>query len=754
MSNIIEIYVDFVENHLPGLKSGDYKVVTKQSFGAAGVSTQTYNSELDFSVYGERYNLKPTDIASVFPPANSLGEHSSVFPQIVFERNTLPWERTIAVPKQGGGEAEQKKIDKMPWMALLVFNEGELQPNPEKTGQTTAEIEQGAIMTLADFKKTGARPATESGDEEDEKLKVIYVKTDLLQSLLPTAGELTYLSHARAASLRLVRDNADIGTNLYVEVWDNKNKLVHASHQAFVKGEKATLLEVGKLMPGTYTIKYSIDKGAMASQNIKLGPNDEIGRKTAVVVANRLPKAGARSIVHLVSLEEQYAWNGKNYTFSYNGKEDNGVIPLVSLKSWNFSCISEGHNLDKILKGLITASAGDTHNMLRLPLSKANIADQTTLSRANQLLQNGYVPMPHFFRRGGKSLSWYRGPLVPGQKNQSSLSEKTPLPASCADELLMYDEEYGMFDASMAAAWELGRLLSLRNKKFSTGLYRWKRLHSQQVLLAEQQELHPHLPFHDVPNTNIEMPDALNQWLSDTSLLKGLPFNYLVPDEQMLPVESIRFFSLDFDWIACLLDGAFSIGRISPNDFKRDQALHALHLEGFKGQPISGFLLRSSAVAGWPGLQADGYSKMSATDEDKETPQMDEDKLPLLIKERLSPNVMICLFAGEVAAVDIHEKPEMLHLGFDIPKEPGKAIDYSKNLRNAQGIDVNKHQPIATQHLAPNWDANNRVVDVGGLFNSIEQKKDTLGFNNEFTSAQFALSLIEGVQKVRLVRKR
>jgi hypothetical protein len=57
------------------------------------------------------------------------------------------------------------------------------------------------------------------------------------------------------------------------------------------------------------------------------------------------------------------------------------------------------------------------------------------------------------------------------------------------------------------------------------------------------------------------LPEDLSKWLGRLRLLKGVPFNYLVPDERMLPPESIRFFYLDMNWVDSLLDGAFSIGR-------------------------------------------------------------------------------------------------------------------------------------------------------------------------------------------------
>jgi hypothetical protein len=37
----------------------------------------------------------------------------------------------------------------------------------------------------------------------------------------------------------------------------------------------------------------------------------------------------------------------------------------------------------------------------------------------------------------------------------------------------------------------------------------------------------------------------------------------------------------------------------------------------------------------------------------------------LLHIERLSPNVLLCLFDGEINSVAIHQKPETLHCGLD-----------------------------------------------------------------------------------------
>ena len=128
-------------------------------------------------------------------------------------------------------------------------------------------------------------------------------------------------------------------------------------------------------------------------------------------------------------------------------------------------------------------------------------------------------------------------------------------------------------------------------------------------------------------------------------LLYGVPFHYLVPDEEMLPAESIRFFYLNPEWINCLLQGACSVGRTSHTDELADQLLRArffevseklafklrssakqaadrrrdateatkrtvpgappdAHPDAILHWPLSGYLLRSAAVESWIGLEA------------------------------------------------------------------------------------------------------------------------------------------------------
>ena len=130
--------------------------------------------------------------------------------------------------------------------------------------------------------------------------------------------------------------------------------------------------------------------------------------------------------------------------------------------------------------------------------------------------------------------------------------------------------------------------------------------------------------------------------------LDGVPFSHLVPDEDMLPAESIRWFGLDPDWLAALIDGACSPGRRSgelgrtietvvmpiversADEWARKRGLTSGDepVRASDGSVVTGFLLRSRVVQAWKDLALSGYAKGS------------DRRLPLLRFERLSPSVL------------------------------------------------------------------------------------------------------------------
>ena len=150
------------------------------------------------------------------------------------------------------------------------------------------------------------------------------------------------------------------------------------------------------------------------------------------------------------------------------------------------------------------------------------------------------------------------------------------------------------------------------------------------------------------------VPDDVSAWLAGLQTLAGVPFAYLVPDARMLPPESIRFFAVDPNWTTALTDGALSLAAKTAPAAAAVQALRPAALAATAAPAVySGFLLRSAAVADWPGLRVSGYAGQTAA----------PPALPIVRLERLAPTVLLALFAGLIQRVELTEPAQHLHFG-------------------------------------------------------------------------------------------
>ena len=197
---------------------------------------------------------------------------------------------------------------------------------------------------------------------------------------------------------------------------------------------------------------------------------------------------------------------------------------------------------------------------------------QLSAADAPVLMQNallmGYVPVDHHLRHGGRTVSFYRGPLVPLAVPAAASAYYSGPDAASA-----YDPRTGLFDVSYGAAWQLGQLLALQSSGLANELYQWKRTVTRQQAIAAEEALLTAAARRGagsrpasrwaaaLGDRSPPLPGDVLAWFGNLAMLQGVPFSYLVPDERMLPPESIRFFHVDQNWIDALIDGAFSIGR-------------------------------------------------------------------------------------------------------------------------------------------------------------------------------------------------
>lgn len=451
----------------------------------------------------------------------------------------------------------------------------------------------------------------------------------------------------------------------------------------------------------------------------------------AVVLGNRIPGPGLNT-AHLVSLEGYY----KDASSFLSTTPNNAVVRLVSLASWRFSCpkpkATKKQGFTVLLEKL-----NRTPSTLRIP-DAVDSAKNT--AAAMEIRKCGYVALKHYMRRGGRTISLYHSPLIPSQQNKVSGIPSPPY--HTADELYSYRESFGLFDIANAAAWELGRNLTLKNKAVAMDIFHWKRQHTQELKhRTESKKKYAHLLQHKPsPETErTELKPNIRQWFDDLRLLKHVPVNYLIPDEAMLPVESIRFFHIDTAWVNCLVDGAFSVGRVTPHDAKTDEKLHP-EAALYSHEVMTGVLIRSSVVSGWPGLHVDAYAEKISNDAYIPV----KESLDVLRMERLSEHLLLIIFRGVVQTLDIHQKPEMMHFGLTRPH--GKQTGLTKALFNRKS---GKPRKTVLTNL-PWKSVEKRVLNIKKLADMIQAR---LEYKEALNSADFAMEMIEGVEKVRFVVK-
>jgi len=187
---------------------------------------------------------------------------------------------------------------------------------------------------------------------------------------------------------------------------------------------------------------------------------------------------------------------------------------------------------------------------------------------------------------------------------------------------------------------------------------------------------------HDPDDGEHVTPGELRRFLAGLRLLQGVPFSYLVPDARLLPLESIRFFYLDRAWTDAVTQGVLSVGTITTADRAQLEAMYPAiradvdqaervqrrrtdddWLDG-AGGTVTGFLLRSKLVSGWPGLHVRAYSRDVLPDDALSTvAETHPDRMKVLRLERLAPAVLLVLIDGVPEVIHIEEPRQGIQFG-------------------------------------------------------------------------------------------
>ncbi len=739
--------ITFYSHWLPTLAPGEYRVTatpvvktekTEKAKETEDIQLATQAVTETFYVGGPRYALTGSEAYSCYPAPGQIGRFYDTLPHIVFDRCTLPWERT------SDGSDPTSPHD--PWLALILLTDADFTHEPEPR---VPPIVSRTLVEARNPKEPGVIARSlhlDPYDAESDLCQTIDLPAGVFSAVMPRKEDLPYLAHVRE---------------------------VHT-------GNKETW---SLLKEGTFS----------------------------VVVCNRFPESQAMAagekdwgIVNTMCLVSLEGWSD-----DLSGRtlpQDVTSCRLLVLGSWRFTC--QGSSA---FKSLMTGL--DDKSLLSPPPLSGNTRQASTY--VNTASQMGFVPVNHDLRNADKTISWYRGPLVP-MSYERSMSYPD---ISCADAALRYNPDTGMFDASYAAAWQLGRLLTLQDQAFAQALFRFRTEYQRWIRQANTdalgamadkgkdlqdklgstgeslrdwytaalntagwlQGIHGTVSRRSADSPPV-IPATVQNWLGQAMLLYGVPFQYLVPDEAMLPAESIRFFYLNPEWLNCLLQGACSVGRTSETDELADQLLRAHFFDVSeklasalrsdakqeadrrrdgtsqtgqpasvpKGQsshtgavlhwPLSGYLLRSDAVEAWVGLEAKATGVNAAGTK--------LDPLQILRMDRLAPDILLCIYNGKVTEIEVKQPPEAIHFG--AASKQGGGYQKTK-LRTITGNASLLGTTCEGTVQVPTDDRAMRVVKVRELAANIQRElvsKRQMTSTDVFTSAEFAVEMIESPAKV------
>ncbi len=446
----------------PPLVDNSYRidVVTNVAYDGKPATLETNSGY--FNIEGPRFTLPATDVAGVFPPRNGHGGFDEAIPQIVISRRTLPWERRltqkpelIGTPKRDANNPEPNPIPAKngnpagfgpaPWMALLLFAEGEYTLHQNVPLKSILPASVYARLEVAD------------GITCDS----IEVEESLLQSVLPSLDELTLLAHARQVNVDDRELNASSTDGFYAIVMGNRIPAPGAKYRAcLVSLEERTDLVKADPPPVARPIFTLREDNPV----FNLGAANQAG----IAAAPPSPRPGAildsgtpqQTLINIQDTKESLILNS---VADRNIASAIGIIQrppyhayiitqqLVLLHSWQFECTGLGTFRDYVQR--INVSTMGTVEELGHP----PVAD------------TGHIPLVVMDRAGVQENVWYRGPMVPLPLTRD------PLTYHSADQCRRVTPETGAEDISYAAAFEAGRLMAAADPRLAQELMRWRR---------------------------------------------------------------------------------------------------------------------------------------------------------------------------------------------------------------------------------------------------------------------------------------
>ncbi|MBV1856284.1 hypothetical protein [Catellatospora tritici] len=485
----------------PPLQAGDYRFTASQTLTATGHDADDLPVD-DLPTYvtvrSPRYGLPPDQVLSTFPPAGGEGSYGSRLPQVVIRRRTLPWERLVetGVPRA------------TPWLALVLIAEGEAEL---KLNQPTAQCVTPGVHL--------------EGKAEAELGNYLLIRKSMVDRIFPTQKDVPLLAHAREVDIHdteLMMGDDDgflavvIANRLPLPGRDEHGEAVPVKYLACLvnlEGQFTRLLPQAPpprpftmaplsvaatavngaawdhLRMGTTASPASAAGAHVAAEPVATAFGTEptlfLGAVTGAAAASAAtshPATGAVIATPSAAAAPYSAaptWGTASAArshadvyaemaadFGHTAVDVSVALPLDPslrfpvLLHWSFTSYG-ATTFRSLMEGLDSGLLGTVTDTPAAPVGRPPL----------EVVETGHTGLAHKLRRGDEVRSWYRGPLVPHPT--ADPPEGRLALAHAADQLRIIVPD-GREDISLAAAFEIGRLLALARPSMVAALLRWR----------------------------------------------------------------------------------------------------------------------------------------------------------------------------------------------------------------------------------------------------------------------------------------
>ncbi|MEV0038419.1 hypothetical protein [Streptomyces sp. NPDC050804] len=727
--------IELHDHYLPALPAGDYRIEATHTLRTsadenAQVVGVPFRAVQRFTVRAPQVAIDTTTVVARQPPEASGGRFAEVLPHLVLGDPLLPWER----PLRGASRTT-------PWLALLVLTDDQLiggTTAPTRTVSTTV----GGFLA-PDPAVLKPDPPLEADIGQDDPCDFIEVPTAVFPEVAPRLDEMRYLAHSRGAN---TGDRPILGIEedgLFSVVFANRfpasappgsppdAATKNIVHLVSLEGHERILVDDPDFQGRT-----SVALLSLCSWSFWAYPDGNAHFRALAEGLTRTPD-GSRPATR----EEMWL----KLTSPY---QDTGDTPAARRQ------VARRINDGYVPLPYLTRSGETTYGWYRgpltpvLPLATDRVATATT---ADSLI--GYDPAWGSFDvslatafETGRALALADAPfaqhLIAFKHATRDLADTLYHQATSSH--LPPDLGDPRRPSTARAAFGTlldGHLLTALGAPPTSPDGTWSPPAPAAPPGDPTRELSDFLrsdAARAAVTRALDEDDGLKEhltpvvnWLGRLLLLHPVPFTHLVPDERMLPPESLRFFHADPNWLDALVGGALCIGAQSSRDTLQDQIVAAAvraaaaseaagHRDTQRAGPdgetpdtpapapgsVCGLLLRSALVSGWPNLAVRASDRAG-------------EPLPVLRMDHLSPTVLLCLFDGVPAAVELGEPQEGFRFGVEddglIPLRNMLPSPHSgRDLPLGEQLGPDVTFPVL-DHLRPSAGGHVRVLDIGSL---------------------------------------